>query len=234
PLVDEIEHHFEPGPRGGSAEAILRSFQTADRCVAAMLAALTARDSLLILSDHGMVPLEKSVDLERYLEEKGWTIARKASAPGGPRAVQVCASSGIAHVYVDPALAPGARAERSAALARDLAGLEALPGNLVDAIVPREALASLELDNPRSGDVVVLLRPGFEFVRSRPSVFSVPNNRGGHGYRNATPVLDASFAAIGPGIEPSRPATVSLLEVASRAARALGIEPPRGAVAAGR
>ncbi len=233
PLVDEIEHHFEPGPRGGSAEAVVRSFQTADRCVAAMLAALSARDSLFILSDHGMVALEKSVDLERYLEEKGWTIARKAPGPGGPRAAQVCASSGIAHVYVDPALAPEARAESSAALARDLAGLSALPGNIVDAIVPREALDPLGLDNPRSGDVVVLLRPGIEFVHSRPSVLSVPKNRGGHGYRNTAPVLDATFAAIGPGIAPSRPATVSLLEVASRAARALGIDPPRGAVAGG-
>jgi type I phosphodiesterase/nucleotide pyrophosphatase len=234
PLVDEIEHHFEPGPRGGSAEAVTRAFQTADRCVAAMLAALTARDSLLILSDHGMVPLEKAVDLERYLEEKGWTIARKAPAPGGPRVAQVCGSSGIAHVYVDPALAPAARAEASASLARDLAGLSALSGNPVDAIAPREALAALGLDNPRSGDVVVLLRPGFDFARSRPTVLSAPSNRGGHGYRNATPALDAAFAAIGPGIEPSRPATVSLLEVASRAARALGIDPPRGAVPAGR
>jgi predicted AlkP superfamily pyrophosphatase or phosphodiesterase len=199
-----------------------------------MLAVLAARDSLLILSDHGMVPLEKSIDLERYLEEKGWTIARKAPAPGGPRAVQVCASSGIAHVYVDPALAPAQRAEASAALAQDLAGLSALPGNLVDAIVPREALAPLDLDNPRSGDVVVLLRPGIEFAHSKASVFSVPSNRGGHGYRNADPVLDAAFAAIGPGIEPSRPATVSLLEIASRAARALGIDPPRGAVPGGR
>jgi predicted AlkP superfamily pyrophosphatase or phosphodiesterase len=234
PLVDEIEHHFEPGPRGGSAEAVTRSFQTADRCVAAMLAALDARDSLLILSDHGMVPLEKAIDLERYLEEKGWTIARKVPAPGGPRAAQVCSSSGIAHVYLDPALAPAARAEASAALARDLAGLSALPGSLIDAILPREALASLDLDNPRSGDIVVLLRPGIDFVRGRPSVFSVPINLGGHGYRNATPELDATFAAIGPGIEPSRPETVSLLEVAARAARALGIEPPRGAVAARR
>jgi hypothetical protein len=180
-----------------------------------------------------MVPLETSVDLERYLEEKGWTIARKAPAAGGPRAVQVCASSGIAHVYVDPALAPAARAEASAALARDLAGLSALPGNLVDAIVPRQGLAALGLDNRRSGDVSVLLRPGIEFAHSRSSVLSVPTNRGGHGYRNATPVLDAAFAAIGPGIGPSHPATVSLLEVAARAARALGIEPPRGAVPSG-
>ncbi len=38
----------------------------------------------------------------------------------------------------------------------------------------------------------------------------------------------------GAGPEPRRPATVSLLEVASRASRALGIDSPRGAVAAGR
>ena len=61
-----------------------------------------------------------------------------------------------------------------------------------------------------------------------------PGNRGGHGYRATYPVLDASFGAIGPGIAPARPETVSLLEVAARAARALGIDPPRGAAPAGR
>src|ERR1019366_4567293 len=79
-------------------------------------------------------------------------------------------------------------------------------------------------------------RRGIGGPRPRPPrpLRAAPETRGAHGYRNADPVLDAAFAAIGPGIEPSRPATVSILEVASRAARALGIDPPRGAMAAGR
>jgi hypothetical protein len=234
PLVDEVEHAFEPGPNGGSMDPIVRAFRTADRSVAAVLAALSPRDSFLFFSDHGMVPLTTGVNLERYLAGKGWTPVGPKGPAEGARRVQVCATSGIAHVYLDPALSGAARAEASAQLLADLRGLGALRDGLVDDVVPHADLARIGLDNPRSGDVVVLLTPGNEFRRGGPQVLGSPGNRGGHGYRAAYPVLDASFGAIGPGIAPGRPETVSLLEVAARAARALGIQPPRGAAPAGR
>lgn len=234
PLVDEVEHAFEPGPNGGSREAIVRAFRTADRSAAAILAALTPRDSFLFFSDHGMVPLVRGVNLERYLVEKGWTPVGPKGPRTGARRVQVCATSGIAHVYLDPALAGAERAASTAALLADLQGLRVLEDGLVDDVVPHADLARLGLDHPRSGDVVVLLTPGNEFWRGGAQVLGSPGNRGGHGYRAANPVLDASFGAFGPGITPARPDTISLLEVAARASRALGIEPPRGAAPAGR
>lgn len=234
PLVDEVEHAFEPGPTGGSREAVVRAFRTADRSAAAVLAALTPRDTFLFFSDHGMVPLETGIDLEKYLAAKGWTPVGPRGPAGGARRVEVCATSGIAHVYLDPALAGDARAAAMAALLADLEGLRALKDGLVDTVVPHDRLEPLGLDNPRSGDAVVLLAPGNEFWRGGPGVLGSPGNRGGHGYRAAFPVLDASFGALGPGIAPARPETVSLLEVAARAAGALGIDPPRGAAAAGR
>src|SRR5262249_27415265 len=103
PLVDEVQHSFEPGSRGGSREAVVRAFQTADRSAAAILAALTPKDSYFFFSDHGMVPLEKAINLERFLEEKGWGVAspKGNAGPTGARRVQVTATSGIAHVYLD-------------------------------------------------------------------------------------------------------------------------------------
>ena len=234
PLVDEVEHAFEPGPNGGSMDAIVRAFRTADRSAAAVLAALSPRDSFLFFSDHGMVPLVASVNLEKYLAEKGWTPVGPKGPAEGARRVQICATSGIAHVYLDPALSGPARANAAAQLLADLRGLAALRDGLVDDVVPHAELARVGLDNPRSGDVVVLLTPGNEFRRGGPEILGSPGNKGGHGYRAAYPVLDASFGAIGPGIVPGRPETVSLLEVAARAARALGIQPPRGAAPAGR
>lgn len=234
PLVDEIEHAFEPGPNGGSKEAIVRAFRTADRSAAAILAALTPRDSFLFLSDHGMVPLVTGVNLEKYLSEKGWTLVGPKGPAAGPRRVQVCATSGIAHVYLDPALTGDERAAAASALLSDLEGLRALKDGLVDDVVPRADLARVALDHPRSGDVVVLLTPGNEFWRGGAQVLGGPGNRGGHGYRAVYPVLDASFGALGPGIAPARPDSISLLEVAARASRALGIEAPRGAAPAGR
>ena len=234
PLVDEIEHAFEPGPNGGSLEAVVRAFRTADRSAAAILSALTPRDSFLFFSDHGIVPLETGVNLEKYLADRGWTPVGPKGPQDGARRVQVCATSGIAHVYLDPALGGAERASAAAALLEDLRGLGALKDGLVDAVVPRADLARIGLDHPRSGDVVVLLNPRHEFWRGGAAVLGSPGNRGGHGYRASVPVLDASFGAIGPGIAPARPETISLLEVAARAARALGIDAPRGAAPAGR
>ena len=234
PLVDEVEHAFEPGPYGGSRDAIVAAFRTADRSVAAILAALSPRDSFFFFSDHGIVPLETGVSLEKYLADKGWTIVGPKGPAGGARRVEVCATSGIAHVYLDPALSGDERAAQASRLLADLEGLRALKEGLVDDVVPHADLARIGLDHPRSGDVVVLLTPGNEFWRGGANVLGRPGNRGGHGYRAADPRLDASFGAVGPGIAPARPATLSLLEVAARVARALGIEPPRGAAPAGR
>jgi hypothetical protein len=108
-------------------------------------------------------------------------------------------------------------------------GVESLarPGApLLDEVFVRTGLARVELDNPRSGDVVVLLAPGVEFSDSGTDVVGTSRQKGGHGYRSGPPALDACFMALGPGIAPARPATVSLLDVAPSVASALGIEPP--------
>jgi predicted AlkP superfamily pyrophosphatase or phosphodiesterase len=225
--MDEIQHSFEPSPAGGSRERVERAVATTDRSLAALLGALGPRDSLFVHSDHGIVPLTRAVNLEKFLEQRGWTIAREGGAtPAGARRVQVCASSGIAHLYVDPALPAADRAQAAEALLADTQQLARLPEDLVDTILARKDLARVELDNPRSGDVVVLLKPGAEFRRSGANVVGPAHQRGGHGYRNATPVLDACFMALGPGISPARPATVSLLDIAPLVARSLGIAPP--------
>ncbi len=224
PLVDEIEHSFEPGPDGCSMERVERAFQTADRSLAAILAALGPGDTTIVLSDHGIVPVVKAVNIERFFKERGWTIAKERGGPyAGARCVQINAGSGIAHLYVDPALSPAARGEAARALLLDARGL---PGEVIDEVLQRKDLSREDLDNPRSGDVVVLLKPGIEFSWSGPEVLGPAHEKGGHGYRKGPPELDASFMALGPGIKPSHPATVSILDVAAVAARALGIEPP--------
>lgn len=227
PLVDEIEHAAEPGPDGGSLERVERAFAAVDRSVGAILAELEPRDSLFIHSDHGMVPLTKTVNIEKFLEQRGWTLAGGEGAPAaGGRCVQVEASSGIGHLYVDPALPAAERAAAVEALQKDVEGLARLGARLLDEVFVRTGLARVQLDNPRSGDVVVLLAPGVEFSDSGMDVVGTPRRKGGHGYRSGPPALDACFMALGPGIAPARPATVSLLDVAPAVARALGIDAP--------
>lgn len=196
--------------------------------MAAILAELRPSDSVFVHSDHGMVPLTKAVHIQKFLEQKGWTIAREGAAPpAGGRRVQVEASSGIAHLYVDPALPAAEREAAVEALRKDVEGLAQYGEPLIDEIFRRADLARVALDNPRSGDVVVLLKPGAEFSTFGKEVVGPAREKGGHGYRNVTPLLDACFMAMGPGITPARPVTVSLLDVAPSVARALNIEPPR-------
>ncbi len=240
PAVDEMEHAFEPALQPAAAagslpspapEQIVRAFQGVDRELAQVRQALRPSDFLFVQSDHGMAPVERAVDLDRFLAARGWRIARGGEAPGGdgPRVVQVCASSGIAHLYLRHGLDGRAPAEALAALRADLAGLATEYAVPVDAILERGELGRIGLDHPSSGDLVVLLRPGFVFEHGPggSTVLFPPRARGAHGFRNAFPALDAAFLALGPGIGPSRPATVSLLDVAPRVARALGIDPPR-------
>jgi hypothetical protein len=62
-------------------------------------------------------------------------------------------------------------------------------------------------------------------------VIAEPRSYGGHGYRNVYPDLDATFFSAGPGIPHGRVETIGSWQIAARVARALGIEPPRGAAA---
>lgn len=242
PGVDEVEHAFEPAdprdperaePSDPGARHVLRSVRNADAELARVVAAMPARDTLFVFSDHGIEHVTRAFDLGRFLSRAGWAVvgAATSAAPGAPR-VQVCTGSGLAHLYVDSALPAAERERQVASLVRALRALAAEEPGLVEQMGRREEMSSVGLDHPNSGDVVVLLVPGTIFqnqVSAAGDAFDAPRSAGAHGYRATHSRLDATFLALGPGIAPSRPATVALKDVAGTVARSLGIEPPRGA-----
>ncbi|HEX5134394.1 MAG TPA: hypothetical protein VFW81_03280, partial [Thermoanaerobaculia bacterium] len=90
----------------------------------------------------------------------------------------------------------------------------------------------LGLNAPESGDLIVLAKPGFQFVSSAGGApLQKSHSYGGHGYRNVYPDLDATFFAVGPGIAHERVEEIGSWQIAARVARALGIAPPRQAAA---
>lgn len=236
PAVDEVEHVFERGGarvagetfRSGSVdERIERAFTGIDRELARILGELGPNDSVFIHSDHGMSLVDRAVDLERHLEGQGWRILRKGDREpaGDARRVQVCTASGIAHLYLPRDAAGRPSEEDLAALRRDVERLRSDAGVVFDAVLDRSGLASVGLDHPNAGDLVLLLRLGSVFERHPDGPISAPiRPRGAHGFRNTYPILDASYLSLGPGIRPGRPQTVSLLDVARSVAGALGIE----------
>lgn len=196
---DRAGHRY--GPASGEVHRTLRA---QDRALAGLVAGLEARGAfasttLLLVSDHGMLAVERHVDLEAALRDRG--VAAKVFGGGGFVTVSAGEGSG--------------EAARVLWVARAL-GLEAYPR--------REAPAELRLGHPRFGDVAVLAPPGVAIARSEPLR---PAMRGSHGYRPEVPGMGAIFVAFGRGARPGADlGEVRALDVAPTVLALLGIPAP--------
>ena len=194
--------------KGPDSPAVVKELTEQDRQLGALLAGLDARGAwphttLLIVSDHGMTSVGKSVSIQDALR-------------GAKVRAHVEPSSSVAHVFLeDPA--DLARAERALA---ELAGVR---------VDRRDALpAALHLSHPtRTGDLVVRADPPYRFAKS--AVFARAA-RGMHGYDPEHPDMAGIFLAIGRGVPAgAKLDAVRMIDVAPTAARLLAIDPPRSA-----
>jgi predicted AlkP superfamily pyrophosphatase or phosphodiesterase len=185
---------------------------------------LLASTTLLLVSDHGMVPVVRSVDLERALRDAG--IQADVIGGGGFATVSLreprrwrffsrnAGGTGSSRVQ---------RAERAATVARGL-GLEAwVRGAGPDGLPSR---------NRRFGDVVALAPPGtlivghIDSAGQSAALVSAPL-RGAHGYRPDLAEMTGLFAAIGRDVAPgTRPPLVHAVDVAPTVLTLLGVAPP--------
>jgi predicted AlkP superfamily pyrophosphatase or phosphodiesterase len=234
--VDAVEHHFllvDPRQAGYTPERSKRfagfidhAYADADRVIAQLEALLTPRDALFVTSDHGMTPLRLEVYPNEILKRAGLVLTaaktRDSFDPSTP--VAALATSGIAHVYVNPAAPTGTLdvAERTLREYR-------LPDGESpwDRVARREDAGPLSLDAPESGDLLLLAKPGIGLSTKLPGFAEGPSEEyGGHGYRAAFRDLDATFLAAGPGVPHVRVAEISSTTIAARIAAALGISRP--------
>jgi predicted AlkP superfamily pyrophosphatase or phosphodiesterase len=101
----------------------------------------------------------------------------------------------------------------------------------VERIVTREEASDLELNHPNSGDLILLVRPGFnargdllaEGVPAAPTSTAY----GMHGYLNVHPEMHGIFLAVGGGVAKGNIGPMRTTEVAGRVADWLGMEKPR-------
>jgi hypothetical protein len=235
--VDAVEHEFllaEPRQEQYTPERAARyagfidhAFADADRSVERFLAVLTPADTIFVTADHGMTPLHTELYPPELLVENGFTKVRPDGGIDPASAAVAMVSSGVAHVYVNPA-APAGTLDRVEAL---LAGFQVRGESPWDRVFRREAAGDLGLDAPESGDLILLAKPGYHLSMTlKAGRLSGPAvEYGGHGYRAVYPDLDATFLAEGPGVVPGRTEEMSSTLIASRVAASLGIEPPRNA-----
>jgi hypothetical protein len=222
--ADGAGHRFGPG-----SPEVAETLRKQDAAVGALLDGLEGRGllastTLLLVSDHGMVPVVHSVDLERALREAGI----RADVIGGGGFATVSLREPRRWFFLPNTGGTGSsraqRAERAAAVARGL-GLEAW--------VRGAGPAELATRNRRFGDVVALAPPGTLIIGHTDSIGQAAAAlvaaplRGAHGYRPELAEMTGLFAAIGRGVEPgSHPPLVHAVDVAPTVLSLLGMTPP--------
>ncbi|MDJ0869358.1 MAG: alkaline phosphatase family protein [Myxococcota bacterium] len=208
PGADRAAHRHGPG-----APEAVRALARQAEALAVLVERLEARGlrpstTLLLVSDHGMEAVTRTVDLGRALDAAG----------GG---AEVLGGGGFATVWLR---SPTLSVEAVVEVARGL-GLEAW--------ARARAPAAWRLSHPRFGDVVVQAPPGTGIVRHddgalvRDAAAGPLELRGSHGYAPERPGMAALFAAWGRGVAPGgRPGTVRAVDVAPTVLALLGVPVP--------
>ena len=187
---------------GMETPPVRRALLAQDKALGSLVAGLDARGAfahttLLIVSDHGMGPVVRRIDLAAALRSAG--VKAEVVGAGGMATIRVEKDQG----FVD----------RAVSVARGLR-LQAWPRELA----PRE----LHARHPRFGDVVVVAPIGvaIQSARSTPMY-------GAHGYLPEESWMGALFLAVGRGAPPGAElGELRSLDVAPTVLRLLGLEVP--------
>jgi predicted AlkP superfamily pyrophosphatase or phosphodiesterase len=162
--------------RGPGMPATRKALAIDDAAIGELVAGLDARGAfahttLLIVSDHGMAPVQRRVDLAAALRTAG--VEAEVIGAGGMATVVLPKDR-----YVE-------LIDRAVGVARSL-GLEAWPRE--------EAPAGLRTGNPRFGDMVVMAPVGIAIQSGR-----LMQLKGAHGYHPQEPAMGALLLAVGRG-----------------------------------
>jgi hypothetical protein len=201
--------------------------------------------SVLASSDHGFAPQWLAINAGKVLFDAGLQSAEQTSNCR-PRAAtdlaKVCEVGGSAAVYVNPSLSP---AEHADVVARVVAAFRALRDpahprwSPISAVLTKDQLANVDGSNSlhptRSGDVVAVALPPYQFDASTPGKLIAPSGFfGQHGYLpdlvdlGHSVNMHATFVAGGPGIRElhRKLRGVQAVDLAPTVARLLGIPAP--------
>jgi predicted AlkP superfamily phosphohydrolase/phosphomutase len=235
-ITDELQWAYSPGRALAASEGLKRMGLSIDRSVVSLWSALEPeRDALVVVSDHGQIPIFEVVRPNRALADAGLVgvvdeDGRSRVAPDTP---MVAVTSGASiHIYLNLAgREPGGvvtMAEASELLrraARVLADLEAEGQPAVEKIYTRDEAAAIGLDHPSSGDLVVFLAPGFAAAGDLNGPALEPSRYyGQHGFLASHDEMCGVLFARGAGIKKKRFGEVGATEVAPMVASWLGFE----------
>lgn len=254
PTYDDADYNGVPDGRVAAREGYIRSaYHEADARLAKSRALLGGNPTTFAASDHGFAPQWYAVNAGKVLSDAGLQSPEQSSncraatrtAPPAVNLAKACWAGGTVQVYVNSTLPAGTTYEQVRTRVIDaFAGLSdpAHPGTKVIAkILKKEELRDVDgsdsLHPSRSGDVVVVAAPPYQFDAATPGqTIALSNFFGQHGY---TPDLvdlahninmHATFVAAGPGIRKQSPVSgVRAIDLAPTMAFLLRVPGPQSA-----
>ncbi len=237
-IVDQRQWAWSPGRALAAREGMKRVGRSFDVSVTAMWRLLNPhRDALVVVSDHGHLPLHDVVNVNQALAEAGLldvTGEGRHPRPGPKSRVVATTSGGCAHLYLNLAgREPGGVVQPDQAeatlrrAAQVMADLNQDGQPVVERIVRREEAGPLGLASPNSGDLIVFLEPGFSASsRLGGKVIEPTRYYGQHGYLNTHDALCGIFFARGAEIRHRRPQELPATQVAPMVSAWVGMQPP--------
>jgi 2',3'-cyclic-nucleotide 2'-phosphodiesterase (5'-nucleotidase family) len=253
PYYDDLEGNGTPDGRIAIREGYIRSaYHEADSKLALARSLMPSQTTVFAGSDHGFAPQWYAINAAKVLADAGLQTPEQPSncrAATGASAVNLakaCWAGGTAQVYVNTALPAGVT--KASVVAQIKAAFQNLtdpahPGaHVLTAVLDQKDLRNVDgsdsLHPSRSGDVVVVARPPYQFDAATPGQrIAFSQFFGQHGYfpnlvdlaHNVN--MHATFVAAGPGIKKqSTPVSgVRAIDLAPTLSFLLGIDGPQNA-----
>jgi 2',3'-cyclic-nucleotide 2'-phosphodiesterase (5'-nucleotidase family)/predicted AlkP superfamily phosphohydrolase/phosphomutase len=256
PYYDDVNGDGTKDGRVDAREAYIRSaYAEADETLTLGRELMGPNTTSFVSSDHGFAPQWWAVNAGKILADAGITGAENISncrAPAAPARAKACWAGGTAQIYVnlagrDPGgVVPAGEYEsvrnQIVGAFQGLTDPNVAGAVVVDRVFKKEDLRNVggtdALHPNRSGDVVVALRPPYQFDAATPGRrIAFSQFFGQHGYlptmvdipHNVN--MRATFVAHGPGIRRStaRVPNVRAIDVAPTIAYLMGIPGPQNA-----
>lgn len=209
---DALAHRYGP-----AAPESLAAIEEVDAEIGRIAEAVQNESvTLVVLSDHGFVPVEKDAAPHVVLLEEKLFERAADGRPVRKRLGTIHAGGSFAFYWLEPPTPSNVRALEGA-----LQGIS--DTGAVAEVLDRTRLEALGAD-PKA-DLTLDAAPGFCFSdRWEGSVIEPGRDRGAHGHLPDIPGLEASFIAVGPGITAgNNVGRISLTQIAPTLARILGL-----------
>lgn len=259
PSIGDLENPRYDAARADRYDALIRSgYAQADATLAESRSLMGGTPTTIAVSDHGTAAQWRTVSAGRVLYEAGLQATgevgdtrevvgncRTGTGTGALNVAKACWTGGTAQVYLNPDLSEGTTYEQMRAQVIHAFTSLADPDNpgarVVATVLRKEQLRDVQgsnaLNPTRSGDIVVVLNPPYQFdAPARGRTFADSQFFGQSGYLPdpadpaAAATMRGTFVAAGPGIRQGEPlATLRPADVAPTAAYLLGIPSPNDA-----